>query len=374
MFYRNGAFIGTGTVVDGVATLTVSNLPLGESEIMATYSGDVNYSGAASSTFPGVLASTQATPTTTSLTTSQTSVAYGAPITLTATVASTLGTPLATGSVDFYSGSQLLGTGAIVNGQASLTTTQLPLGIANLRAVYQGDGTNAFSIATAQQSVVKAATTITLDPPVRPAEAGNPIVFGAQISGGASGGMVAFFSGTTHLGTANVVNGRAEIKTFFVPSNAAVRAVYSGDTQYLSSVTAQDLSVAVGTGGVAPSVNTTVMQMKDEGTGEVGYPAQLKLIFGLGSTPFSTGIYSVFDNGQLIGSFLAGDVSSQAVNGKFTALIQRLSVGNHFLTVMHSGGADGIVTRAGSKTTQISPAATEVKLDTSRPQAAVGAP
>ena len=65
-----------------------------------------------------------AAPTTTTLS-APGSAAYGASVTLTATVASTSGTPA--GTVTFYSGSTSLGTGTLNgSGVATLNTTSLP--------------------------------------------------------------------------------------------------------------------------------------------------------------------------------------------------------------------------------------------------------
>ena len=51
----------------------------------------------------------------------------------------------ATGTVSFYDGSVLLGTGAVSNGVATLTTTTLIAGTHTVTAVYNGDATYASS-------------------------------------------------------------------------------------------------------------------------------------------------------------------------------------------------------------------------------------
>ena len=73
-------------------------------------------------------------PTTTTLTTSTASAQYGDPVTLTATVAPSG----ATGTVLFMQGSNVLGTGTISGGVATLTTSSLPAGTYTITASLSG--------------------------------------------------------------------------------------------------------------------------------------------------------------------------------------------------------------------------------------------
>ena len=88
---------------------------------------------------PGTLTVTAAS-TTITLVASPSATQYGDPVTLTATVTSG-----ATGTVSFYDGSVLLGTGAVSNGVATLTTSTLAAGTHTITAVYNGDATYASS-------------------------------------------------------------------------------------------------------------------------------------------------------------------------------------------------------------------------------------
>ena len=82
--------------------------------------------------------------TTTTLTAPGGSATYGASETLTATVASTAGTPA--GTVTFYSGSTALGTGTLnSSGVATLSTTALPAGTDTVTATYAAAGNFAAS-------------------------------------------------------------------------------------------------------------------------------------------------------------------------------------------------------------------------------------
>jgi hypothetical protein len=97
--------------------------------------------------------------TTTTLAVPSTSVVFGQPITLTATVA---GTPAQTpgGTVVFRDGTTILGLGTLDNtGNASLTTTTLAPGGHSLSASYLGDSNFSSSASTVTSATVR--TTIT---------------------------------------------------------------------------------------------------------------------------------------------------------------------------------------------------------------------
>ncbi len=66
----------------------------------------------------------------------------GQPVTFTTTVKASLeGVGSPTGKVIFMDGALTLGSGTLVNGQASFTTSRLNVGIHKIRAKYSGDGT-----------------------------------------------------------------------------------------------------------------------------------------------------------------------------------------------------------------------------------------
>src|SRR5665213_2452522 len=76
--------------------------------------------------------------TTVALVSSATPAAFGAPLTLTATVTP----PSATGKVTFYSGVSVLGTASLSGGTAALATMLNVTGNRVLSARYLGDGQN----------------------------------------------------------------------------------------------------------------------------------------------------------------------------------------------------------------------------------------
>lgn len=90
-----------------------------------------------------------AAPSEVTLTATPAPAHFAARVTLTATV------PVgATGTVTFYDGTTVLGTGAIANGQATYTTAQLPAGTRTLRAFYEGNATSAPGSAVLSHTVI----------------------------------------------------------------------------------------------------------------------------------------------------------------------------------------------------------------------------
>ena len=120
-FLNGTTVLGSGTVASNVATFTTSTLPTGSSSITAEYTGDANY---ATSTSPATTVTVSGISTTTTVSYSPTLPVFGQQVTLTATITpgSTF-TPLPTGTVDFFNGSTLLGTGTVSNDTATFNTT-----------------------------------------------------------------------------------------------------------------------------------------------------------------------------------------------------------------------------------------------------------
>jgi large repetitive protein len=136
-FMDGATSIGTGTLnAKGVATLTVSNLAVGQHSITAVYGGDANDAG---STSTAVTVSVNAWTTTTVLAASSTQLGAGTPLALVAVIASQGGSAV-TGTVTFVSGSTTLGSGTVgADNSASLTLGNLAQGTYTITAQYSGD-------------------------------------------------------------------------------------------------------------------------------------------------------------------------------------------------------------------------------------------
>lgn len=93
--------------------------------------------------------------TTTTLTSSPNPATVGESVTFTATVSSSAGTPAEGDTVNFMKGSTWLGSGTLSGGQASFTTSTLPLGTSSVNAVYNGDLNFAPSTSNTVKEVVE---------------------------------------------------------------------------------------------------------------------------------------------------------------------------------------------------------------------------
>jgi hypothetical protein len=129
-FLNGGASLGTVTLSNGSGSLTTTALSAGAHSIQAIYSGDAITNGSSSS----VLTQTVKTATTVTLTSNLNPASHLSTVTFTAKV-----TPkAATGSVQFFDGSALLGTSSLSYGTAHLSI-RFSVGTHPILAVYDGD-------------------------------------------------------------------------------------------------------------------------------------------------------------------------------------------------------------------------------------------
>jgi hypothetical protein len=161
---------------------------------------------------------------------------FGQSVTLSAKV-----TPsTATGSVQFLDGSNSLGTVAISGGSAALSLSTLAAGSHSITAAYSGDSSDAASTSTAlAQTVNKAATTVALASSKNPQASGSSVTFTASVSPTAATGSVEFLDGTAVLGTVTLSGGKAALSLSTLSVGAhSIKAIYSGDGNYLTSTSA----------------------------------------------------------------------------------------------------------------------------------------
>jgi hypothetical protein len=133
-FYTNSPqsiTLGTAPLKDGKATLTPSTFPLGMSSLYATYPGNASVPDSLS---PDQVLTVTIAPTSTTLLSSPNPSSVGQTVTLLAQM-----TPAyATGNVQFSVGSKVLGTSAIVNGNATFSISTLPQGEHKMTATFLG--------------------------------------------------------------------------------------------------------------------------------------------------------------------------------------------------------------------------------------------
>jgi hypothetical protein len=228
--------IGSGTLVGGSASISVSSLASGTHSITAAYQGSTSFSGSTSAALSQIV---KTATTTTSLASSQNPAGTGQTITFTATVSSQF-SGAATGSVIFYSGTQTLGTAMLSGNRATLTTSFATAGTYSISAKYNGDGNNAGSTSSTLSQVIITATTTTLVSSLNPSLVGQAVTFTAAVSSTAgtppNGETITFNNGSSVLGTATLSGGIAALTTSSLPAGIfTITATYAGDTNFAAS-------------------------------------------------------------------------------------------------------------------------------------------
>jgi hypothetical protein len=274
-FTDGATVLGTASVVNGVATLTTSSLSTGNHSVTAGYSGDLNFAASNSS---AVAVTVNLMASTTSLGLSANPVTVGNTLTLTATV-STVGA--ATGKVSFFDGGTLVGSAALVNGQAVFATSSFAVGGHTLTARYSGDGLFVASASGAVGLTVNpAATSTSLTSSANPGDFGKAVTLTAAVDSpfASASGTVTFRDGSTLLGVVTLSNGVATlVLANFTAGGHALSASYGGDASHTGSTgamtqminrgsTATTISSSSGSSTVGQSVTFTAVVSSTVGT------------------------------------------------------------------------------------------------------------
>jgi large repetitive protein len=309
----------------GLAALQVAPtaLSVGTHSITALYSGDLLNDGS----FSGVLTETVALAVTTSTATSSLNPApQGAPVTISATVTSSGGTP--GGTVQFFDGSFILGTGTLdANGVATLATALLGLGTHSITVRYGGDPLDDISTSpTLSQVIVPATTTVTLSAAANPAVAGSPLVLMVVVQGTGSQptGSITLQDGATTLGVQPIDS--AGSATFTIASLAIgvhnLLALYSGDADHApNNASAVERIVQATTTTLTSSAPTAFAGTR------VTFAA---LVVGLNGQPL-TGAVQLKDGAVVVATI------PMATDGSAVFNSSTLSIGSHSLSAIYSG-------------------------------------
>ncbi len=202
-FLDGNTTLATVQLTNGSASFSTANLAVGSHSITAAYGGSASFNGSTSSALNQVVSQSSLTPTSTSLSLSTNTITYGQPVTLTATVSATSGTP--SGTVTFLDGATVLGTASLMLGPggqmvASFTTASLAIGTHQLTASYGGNSSYGNSTSSAATLTVNSGnsqtpTTTTITSSASSAAYGQPVLFTVSVLG--SGGAPA--SGSVQL-------------------------------------------------------------------------------------------------------------------------------------------------------------------------------
>jgi hypothetical protein len=331
-FLSGSTVLGTAALSGNVASLTLSNLPVGTTQVSASYAGDNNIGGSTSSALGEVINKAETTLT---LSSSKNPSTYGASVTLTVQVHQGSGaTP--TGTITFKDGSATLGTGALNNyGSATYTTTSLAVGTHSITASYGGSANDLASTSSALQEVInKAGTTLTLSSSKNPSTYGAPVTFTVQVhqgSGATPTGNITFKDGSTTLGTGalNSYGSATYITSSLTAGTHSITAVYGGSADDLASTSSalqEVINKAETTLTLSSSKNPSANGTPVTFTGQV-HPAS-------GTTP--TGTITFKDGSTTLGT--------GALNGygSATYATSSLTVGTHSITASYGGSANDL--------------------------------
>jgi len=224
----------------GDCSISVSTLAVGTHSLCVSYSGDVVYTSAKSSCISVSVGNYIATSTVLSPTT-QTSFAYGTPLTMTATITPASGT-LNGGAVVFTLDGYPQSVGVTGN-TAVVVLSSIAAGQHILAACYSGTTTFASSCAVSSYSftITKAITTTTLGVSATSLYGSQTITLTGTVSSTTSSptGLIGFYNGIALVGTAPITTatGVAILQTtqLSVGSPDNITACYLGDSNDLPS-------------------------------------------------------------------------------------------------------------------------------------------
>ncbi len=311
-----GLPIATGTLAGnpGTATFTISTLAAGAHTITVTYAGDSYNQSSKSSATPLNQAVAQANTVTTVAATPVSGIA-GTPETITASVALAEGSAPLTGTVNFTSGTTLLGSASLnPSGVAAITLT-LVAGAYEVVATYQGNsnaiGSSSASLACSGASqltcsgggplllmVVFATTQTALSVSPLTAAAASPIAFSATVTG--SGvtptGSVNFLANGVVIGTAPLNAGAAQLTNSSLPAGSyAMTAEYLGNA-YDAISTSASISESV------TAIPTTTVLAATTTTGTNPQVALTATVTGTSSGPEPSGTVTFFSGATSLGA------------------------------------------------------------------------
>ncbi|MBB5054269.1 hypothetical protein HNQ36_004271 [Afipia massiliensis] len=228
--FGDGSSPAVLTLSGGTASTTHTYATATNFTTALTYNGDTNYTNA---TITGPFTVGQATSGT-SVSSSANPSPFGLPVTFTANVTGL--NP--TGTVQFFDGATLIGSGTLSTGQATLTTSALTPGARSITAVYGGDSNNNGSTSPVlSQTISLSSTTTALASSKNPSDVGQPVTFTATVTsaGGTPPGTVTFMDGATTLGTVALTGGVATLTTAALTLGShTITASFSGSPGFTS--------------------------------------------------------------------------------------------------------------------------------------------
>jgi hypothetical protein len=326
--YEGSSMLGTGTLVNGIATIPVLTVPVGSNSITALYQGSVTYAPSLSAALNQVV--TPAT-TSTSVASSLNPVPLKEYVTYTAKVTGQYG-GLATGAATFQDSGVAFATVALTGNQAAYSINYKTVGAHAITVTYSGDANNTGSTSPVltEQVIKGVRTKIVVTTSGSPSLAGQPVTFTATVTSthGAipDGELVTFYDGTTAIGAGATASGVVAFTTSLpTAKNDIIKATYPGDATFEPS-----------TGSVKQVVDknstTTALSLYPD-PGDTDAPEDFWVtVTSAGPTP--TGTVKIMDGTRAI--------ASQQLGGGTAYLNKKLTAGTHMITALYLGDAASV--------------------------------
>jgi hypothetical protein len=254
-------------LVDGVATLSRSDLTLGTHTITASYAGNTKFAAA---TDKSVTQHVNRVTTTTTLTSDPNPSDFGETVTFTASVTGTGGAPVTSGTVTFadsgFELAQIIGDGddGTEDGNYTLTISNLNPGSHSISATYNPTEDFSSSVGTVTHVVDKAAASVTVTASPTPSVAGQSVTITAEVTSGAGTptGTVTFTEGVDVLAEdVPIADGKATFTTSTLAvGDHTIGAAYGGSTLF-------EEASGEGSHNVSQADTTTTIESSDEPAG-----------------------------------------------------------------------------------------------------------
>jgi hypothetical protein len=345
--------LGSATLTNNQAQLTLSRLTPGAHVIVASYQGDSNFIGSSSPTYTENIVQA---PTSISVAASPNPITLGQSTTLTATIQPGVGNT-ATGAVIFADNMTPLGSASVSNNSASLTVSSLKVGTHAITAQYTGDTNFSGSASTAiPETVNQGSVTVTLTSGVNPSVYGQALTLNATVqpigSAVAPTGTVTFQDGITVLGVAPMANGAAQFTiSSLLTGTHAIIAKYSGDSNYqglVSFYVLQNVNLASTATTITSGQNPVPFNQA------VTFTTTIQPAFG-GS---ATGNVTFYDGTTSLGTVTPTNNSAQLT-------VSNLLGGIHSITAHYAGDSNTTPSTSAAVTENVTPAPTTTTITSS---------
>lgn len=375
-FFVNGLFVGTRTVVGGVAFIDVATLPVGNNAVFARYNGDANFSSSISPTITQTV--TLAGSRTTVFINPSPSL-YGELVQVAAVIDSQIPGPVPdrTGTVIFLINGQ--STGPIpVNANFAFVDIAPPAGPLNIQAFYSGDSCYIPSSSAASSNVFPAFTQTTVSGFPGNGNCGDTVILVANIADFAGPfaplpptGTVTFTMtglNSTIVGTATVSGNSATLtitSPVVPPDTYAVTAEYSGDNNFLGFTSINTVDVTINRIASSTAVTAT------PSTSLLGNTVTLRATVSQVS-PSSNPVAP--PDGPLDFRIGALTIPAFVTNGIATATVSNLPAGTHTVVADYFSGNECFNPSSGTTSFTVVPATSSVSLVAAPSPSTLGQP